>query len=87
MAASSFKGNKVRLSTFFSWKLSATFGNKVKTINDIKFVKEVWCKICASNKGKILRHHAVKGASKVSVERFITNGTTFVTKHSVSVFQ
>ena len=46
-------------------------------------VYQVWCKICAANKGKIYRHQEVKGTTKTAAECFI-NGTNFVTKHFVS---
>ena len=78
----STKGNIIHLSTFKSWGFNK-FGVKTKKNDQDRYVYQVWCKICAANKDKICCHQAVKGATKTDAERFI-NGTSFVTKHSVS---
>ena len=74
----STKGNMICLS-----RSCNTFGVKTKKNDQDESVYQVWCKICAANKDKIYRHQAVKGATKTGAERFI-NGSSFVTKHSVS---
>ena len=78
----SAKGSMISFSTFKSWGLNM-LGVKTKKNDQGEYVYEVWCKICAANKGKIYRYQEVKDATKAAAEHFI-NGTNFVTKHSVS---
>ena len=78
----STKGNMICLSTFKFWGFNM-FGVKAKKNDQDEYDYQVWCKICAANKGKIYRHQEMKCTTKTAAERFIY-GTKFVTKHSVS---
>ena len=60
-------------------------GYKSELKEGVAYVSQVWCKVCASNKGKLYERHAVKGATKTAAESF-ANGTDFATKHLVQIF-
>ena len=80
------KGKAVKFSTFKSWGIpDDVIGFKTIVEEGATLVNFVWCKICSKYKGCILRHPAVKGATKVAAETYI-NGTNVVTKFAVSYF-
>ena len=83
MASSDIKGNMVKLQTFMKWGMNNVFGHKTKECDSIISVNEVYCKVCARNKHAVLANAEIKGATKVSAERFI-NGTSNVTNDAVS---
>ena len=73
----------VKLQTFLKWGVGDVFDHKVKEIDSVVYVNEIWCKVCAKNKEVIMRNVDVKGATKSSAERFI-NSTTNITNDAVS---
>ena len=70
--------------TFDKWAVSGVLGHKTVIESGLEYVYFVWCKVCAANKGKILKHPVVKGATKVAADTYI-NGTNVVTKYSVGL--
>ena len=70
----------VTASQTFDFQVNSVIGYKIEQKGEIDYVSEVWCKICAANKGKLYQHHAVKGATRIAVERFV-NETNFITKN------
>ena len=53
--------------------------------SNIYYVYQVFSKISAAHKGKVMLHHSVQGASNIAVESYI-NGTTYVLKFTVNLF-
>ena len=79
----SANGAKVQRRTFDKWAVSGVLGHKTVIESGLlEYVYFFWCKVCAANKGKTLKHPAVKGATKVAADTYI-NGTNVVTKYSV----
>ena len=80
----SSKKTTVKLFTFQTWNVTY-IGYKSELKEGVAYVSQVWCKVCASNKGKLYERHAVKGATEAAAESF-ANGTDFTTKHLVQIF-
>ena len=77
------KGVTKELSTFLSWQKEDVIGYNVETVNSKQYVTKAWCKLCAKNKGEIVKDPMLKGVAVNSIKAF-TEGTSVVTKFQVS---
>jgi len=72
---------RAKLKVFLKWEFHSIFGYKLST--DAEYIESVWCKACAKHSNKNLKPNEVKGVTEACSDNFI-NGTSFVTKHTVS---
>ena len=77
-------GKSVQLATFLRWNVADTFGFETKTESGgVEMVTKVWCKVCAKHVDALRRSMEIRGKAKEDAMKFV-QGTTFVTKHTVT---
>jgi hypothetical protein len=74
----------VQLATFNRWGVSNYIGVVIQKEDDGRVVvSKVWRKTCSRHIAEIVKDPKIRGQARMEIQRYV-EGTTFVTKHSVT---